>query len=94
MEKVAASRSGEASQQTEMLDMYRSFGWFLGIFAILVGGLGMMNPMLMSVLERTREIGVLRALGWRRRRIVGLIMGEGLVLALAAVCSASPWVWA
>lgn len=80
--KVATSRSGEASQQTEMLDMYRSFGWFLGIFAILVGGLGMMNTMLMSVLERTREIGVLRALGWRRRRIVGLILGESLVLAL------------
>ena len=83
VDKVAASRSGEASQQTETLDMYRSFGWFLGIFAILVGGLGMMNTMLMSVLERTREIGVLRALGWRRRRIVGLILGESLVLALA-----------
>ncbi|MHB1133698.1 MAG: ABC transporter permease [Chloroflexota bacterium] len=83
VQNVAASRSGEATQQTEMLDMYRSFGWFLGIFAVLVGGLGMMNTMLMSVLERTREIGVLRALGWRRRRIIGLIVGEGIVLALA-----------
>jgi ABC-type antimicrobial peptide transport system permease subunit len=36
----------------------------------------------MSVFERTREIGVLRALGWRRRRIVGMILGEALVLSI------------
>ena len=34
----------------------------------------------MSTLERTREIGVLRALGWRRSAILGLIMREALVL--------------
>lgn len=79
---LGAIRSGEASAQAESLQLYRSFGWFLGIFAVLVGGLGMMNTMLMSVMERTREIGVLRALGWRRRRIVRMIVGEALVLSL------------
>lgn len=79
---LAAARSGEATKTSEMLDMYRSFGLFLGIFAVLVGGLGMMNTMLMSVMERTREIGVLRAIGWRRRRIVLMILGEALVMAL------------
>jgi putative ABC transport system permease protein len=71
-------RSGEPAKQDEMLANYNSLGWFLGIFAILVGGLGMMNAMLMNVFERTREIGVLRALGWRRRRIIGMILGEAL----------------
>ncbi len=80
---LAATRSGEPTRQTEMLGIYRSFGWFLGFFAVLVGGLGMMNTSLMSVFERTREIGVLRALGWRRRRIVAMILGESLVLAMA-----------
>ncbi len=80
---LAVTRSGEPTKQDEMLDVYRSLGWFLGIFAILVGGLGMMNAMLMSVFERTRELGVLRALGWRRRRIIGMIVGEALVLALS-----------
>lgn len=82
-EDLTAIRSGEATQQDESLTMYRSFGWFLGIFAILVGGLGMMNTTLMSVLERTREIGVLRAVGWRRRRVIGMIIGESLIIALS-----------
>jgi ABC-type antimicrobial peptide transport system permease subunit len=80
--KLAATRTGEATTTTEALNIYRSFGWFLGIFAVLVGGLGMMNTTLMSVFERTREIGVLRAMGWRRRRIISLILGESLTLAI------------
>jgi putative ABC transport system permease protein len=47
----------------------------------------MLNTMLMSVLERTREIGVLRALGWQRRQVVGMILKESLVLGLVGgVC--------
>jgi putative ABC transport system permease protein len=38
--------------------------------------------MLMSVLERTREIGVLRALGWRRKAILGMILREALLLGI------------
>lgn len=79
---LAATRSGEATVQTETLGLYRSFGWFLGIFAVIVGGLGMMNTTLMSVFERTHEIGILRAIGWGRRRIVGMIMAESVTLAL------------
>ncbi len=80
--ELIASRSGDASQQDDAINMYRSFGWFLGIFAIMVGGLGMMNTTMMSVLERTREIGVLRAMGWKASRVVWLIMGESLALAI------------
>jgi len=55
--------------------------------AIFIGGLGMLNTMLMSVLERTREIGVLRALGWRKRQVLGMIVRESLVLgAVGGVC--------
>ena len=41
-----------------------------------------MNAMLMSVYERTREIGTLRALGWRRRRVVWMIVREAVLLSL------------
>ncbi len=81
--ELTATRSGEATEQTQMLSVFSSFGLFVGLLAALVGGLGMMNTVLMSVIERTREIGVLRALGWTRRRVIGLILGEALVLALA-----------
>ena len=50
--------------------------------AVFLGAVGMLNTMLMSVLERTREIGVLRALGWRRRQVVDLILREALVLGV------------
>ena len=54
----------------------------ISFLAILIGGLGVMNTMLMAVLERTREIGVLRALGWRRNAVLSLIMRESLLLGL------------
>ena len=63
-------------------DMQASQGMSDGIalLAILVGGIGVMNTMLMAVLERTREIGTLRALGWTRRAIIWLILREAGLL--------------
>jgi putative ABC transport system permease protein len=54
----------------------------ISILAVLVGGVGVLNTMLMAVLERTREIGVLRALGWRRRAVLGMILQEALAIGL------------
>jgi putative ABC transport system permease protein len=78
---VYAALSGEFADQ--MPDMESMDGMMGGIsfLAILVGGLGVMNTMLMSVLERTREIGVLRALGWRRRQVLEMIITESLILS-------------
>jgi putative ABC transport system permease protein len=80
--EVHAALSGEFANQ--MPDMQNMDAMMSGIsfLAILVGGLGVMNTMLMSVLERTREIGVLRALGWRRRRVLFMIMKESFLLGL------------
>ena len=77
-----ASLSGEFTEQ--MPDMQAADGMMAGIsfLALAVGGVGVLNTMLMSVLERTREIGVLRALGWRRRRVLGMIINESLLLGL------------
>jgi ABC-type antimicrobial peptide transport system permease subunit len=68
----------------ELPDMQNSSAMIgsISFLAILIGGVGVLNTMLMSVFERTREIGVLRALGWRRRRILGLILREAIVLGL------------
>ncbi len=74
---VASSQAAETQQEIAYV---RGFAWGLALLAIIIGGFGMMNTVMMSVFERTREIGMLRALGWSRRRIMGLILGESLVL--------------
>ncbi|MCL2688200.1 MAG: ABC transporter permease [Methanobrevibacter sp.] len=56
----------------------------ISLLAIIIGGIGIINTMIMSVYERTREIGVLRAIGWKSRRILGMILGESLVLTIAS----------
>jgi len=77
---ISAALASDFADQ--MPDMRNSSGMISGIsfIAILVGGVGVLNAMLMSVFERTREIGVLRALGWRRRSILGLILREAIML--------------
>ena len=80
--EVEASRSADfAENMPDMERMSSSMGQ-ITLMAMLIGGVGMLNTMLMSVLERTREIGVLRALGWRRREVVGLILKEAVALGL------------
>ena len=53
------------------------------VLAILIGAIIVGNTMLLSLFERTREFGLLRAFGWTRRRTVVLLLSESLLLAVA-----------
>lgn len=64
--------------QIEYIDW---FVWIISLVSVAVGGLGVLNTLLMSVSERTREIGTLRAVGWSQGRVLRLILGEGVLIS-------------
>lgn len=74
----------------ELLEQVRTTQWMFWIFTVmiasislLVGGIGIMNIMLATVTERTREIGIRRALGAKRYHIITQFLAETSVLSLA-----------
>ena len=64
----------------EMTSMSVVLGGIAGI-ALLVGGIGIMNIMLVTVTERTREIGIKKSIGAPRREIVGQFLVEAAILS-------------
>ncbi len=60
-----------------------SFFYALMFVAILIGLFGVMNTMFISVIERTREVGVLRAIGARRRQVRKIVRRESIILAVS-----------
>ena len=60
----------------------RAMAWMTSIIALVIGSVGVLNTMVMSVFERTQEIGILRAIGWRKSRIMRMILMESVLLSL------------
>jgi putative ABC transport system permease protein len=82
--KIRAKAPDAFVQTNGQMKMFKGFAWAVSFIALVIGGIGVLNTMFMSVFERTREIGILRAIGWRPRRVMHMILLESVVLSVGA----------
>jgi putative ABC transport system permease protein len=77
---LTTDRTEDFARNNEVVGLTRTTAWGMSVIAFVVAVLGVVNTMSMAVLERTREIGLLRAIGWRRQRVLGLLLSESVLL--------------
>jgi putative ABC transport system permease protein len=80
---IGAFRASELASSNTGPRVFKAVSLATSGIALLIGTLGIMNTLLMSVFERTGEIGLLMAVGWRRGRVLAMVLLESLILSLA-----------
>ena len=66
----------------EVVEMYESIFFFIKLIVLFIVALSISNTMLMSVMERTNEIGTIRAIGATRSAVVYMVMTEAFILGV------------
>ena len=82
---AAITEPGQAIKVDTSTRLIVTSGWIVSLLALIVGGISVTNTMAMSVYERTREIGILRAVGWPAARVGLMIAWEALGICLIAL---------
>lgn len=80
--QVSAYLSSDFGRNTPDIQTLDTVSSAISLIGLIAGALGTTNTMVMNVFERTREIGTFRAIGWRRRRVMGMVVGEAVVMSL------------
>jgi putative ABC transport system permease protein len=78
-----AQLASDRATNNQFVELAHAVAWGTSAIALAMGILGIANTMAMSVFERTREIGILRAIGWKSGRVMLLIEVEAAVLGIA-----------
>lgn len=79
---VAISQPGQVARVDTNTLLIRKAAVVFVALALLIGGIAVMNTMLMAVFERQRDFALLLAIGWPRRLVGELVLREGIVLSL------------
>jgi putative ABC transport system permease protein len=79
---LAATPAFQQAGRFIFIRMGRAMAWLTSLIAVLIGCIGVLNTMMMSVAERTHEIGVLRAMGWQKSRVLRMVVLEAFVVGL------------
>ena len=83
-ERLLPLATGEFVETDTRMQLAGAMAWMTSAIALVIGAIGTLNTMLTSVMERTKEIGILRAIGWPKRRIVRMILLESCGLTILA----------
>ncbi len=77
-----STREGFEAKQQDTVDQYVSVLIGLLVFSEIIAVLGIVNTLLLSVYERTRELGLLRVVGMSRRQVRNMVRGESVIIAV------------
>jgi len=78
--QLVFAEAHNAAQQNEIFRLARGLTWATSLVGLALGLVIVINTLLVAVLERTREIGLLAAVGWSTKRIFALVLLESLLL--------------
>lgn len=81
--RLNVEEAAEFARNAAEMKIAKSLAWLTSTVALVVGAVGILNTMLMAVFERTPELAMMRAVGWRRSRVMQLVLAEALAMALA-----------
>jgi len=82
VEFIAQTNEELLDQVRDILDTLTAFVTGVAVISLVVGAIGIANIMLVSVTERTREIGIMKAVGARDREVLGVFLVEAVVLGV------------
>ncbi len=84
---ITAQPTRDYVNGTIYIRMANGMAWITSGIALIIGSISILNTMIMAVMERTREIGILRAVGWMRTRVLGMVLGEAMLLSLTGAAA-------
>lgn len=79
--QLSVTRSEGVLRNDSLIGLLSAVSTSMAWVALLMGVLMVLNTLLMAVLERTREIGILSAIGWSKERIMAALVIEGFILS-------------
>jgi putative ABC transport system permease protein len=79
---ISAMPTKEHVDSLQEIRLGKAMAFLTSAIALVIGLFGVMNTMVMAVHERTQEIGILRAVGWRPGRVLRLVLYEAVALSL------------
>jgi putative ABC transport system permease protein len=90
IDSLSATPTDQLLQHDRNLLVMKAVSRSVSLIALTMGALSVLNALLMAVQERTREIGIMTAIGWSRARTVASVLCEGVLIGVAGCCVGIP----